>query len=245
MGLGISVLIGLKAVAMFLIFSYLRSFGFMLLTIPFLYASLVSFLVSIASLPSVNLPMLLAKGSDGSFPIWALIMFSPYLYFVQSFSALRRLCSGEAPYTEICDGLYVGGWPSSPDKFPPGNPAVIDCTCEFPKMEFVGNSYFCVPTWDTRSPQPGEIESAAKWACRKRDQNRPVLVHCAYGMILDSYTSLLICICSPTDYRLLVDGEYCFHVCNDIHCFMLVILLLAFYHEKNSTADIGWSFLDF
>ncbi|KHG21996.1 putative ynbD [Gossypium arboreum] len=47
--------------------------------------------------------------------------------------------------------------------------------------EFKGHSYLCVPTWDTRAPQPGQIESAVKWACRKRARNQPVYVHCAYG----------------------------------------------------------------
>lgn len=186
MGLGISLLIGLKAAFLFLFFVFLRSFGFTMLSMPFLYASLVSVLVSIASHPSVNLPVLLGKNPDGSFPIWSIILFSPYLYFVRGFSALRRLFSGEAPYSEICDGLYVGGWPSSPDKLPPANPAIIDCTCEFPRMsEFSAHAYFCVPTWDTRAPQPAEIESAVKWACRKRDQKRPIFVHCAYGTLLN------------------------------------------------------------
>jgi hypothetical protein len=66
---------------------------------------------------------------------------------------------------------------------PPGDPAIIDCTCEFPRLKgFSGGlPYMCVPTWDTRSPQPGDIEHAVKWACRKRDLNRPIFVHCAYG----------------------------------------------------------------
>lgn len=178
--MGISILIGLKATAYFLLFACLRAYGFTLLSIPFLYASLVSVLVSMASHPSINLPILLGKTSDGSFPIWSSIMFSPFLYFVRAFSAVRRFVNKEDPYTEICEGLYVGGWPSFSDKLPPGNPAVIDCTCEFPRC-CVGNAYMCVPVWDTRSPEPAEIESAVRWACRKRAQNRPVFIHCAYG----------------------------------------------------------------
>ncbi|XP_027159708.1 uncharacterized protein LOC113761082 [Coffea eugenioides] len=182
MGVGISFLIGLKAATLFSLFTFMNNLGFKWFAIPFLYASLISFLVSIASHPSINLPMLLGKGSDGVFPIWSLIIFSPYLYFVRAFSALRRLRSGEAPYSEICEGVYVGGWPFSPDKLPPGNPAVIDCTCELPrKTELSGHAYLCIPTWDTRSPQPAEIESAVKWACRKRAQNSPIFIHCAYG----------------------------------------------------------------
>ncbi|GAV58387.1 DSPc domain-containing protein [Cephalotus follicularis] len=182
MGLGISALITIKATVLFLIFAFFNNMGFTLLSFPFLYASLVSLLISIASHPSINLPMLLGKNPDGTFPIWSIIMFSPYMCFVRIFSTLRRFLSGEEPYSEICDGLYVGGWPSSPESLPPGNPAIIDCTCELPRIsEFKGHAYLCVPTWDTRSPQPGQIESAVKWASRKRAQNRPVFIHCAYG----------------------------------------------------------------
>lgn len=182
MGVGISVLIGLKATAMFFLFASLRIYGFTFLSMPFLYASLVSLLVSIAAHPLINLPMLLGKNPDGSFPIWAIIMFSPFLYFVRLFSILRRFSNREEPYTEIYEGIYVGGWPSSPDNLPPGDPAIVDCTCEFPRASHsVGNAYLCVPTWDTRSPQPSEIEMAVRWACRKREQKRPIFVHCAYG----------------------------------------------------------------
>ena len=193
MGLGISSLIGLKATVLFLFFAYLRSSGLTLLSIPLLYASLVSSLVAIASHPSIDLPILLGKNTDGSFPIWSIIMFSPYLYFVRGFSALRRLKSGEDPYNEISEGLYVGGWPYLPDKLPPGNPAVIDCTCELPRMlEYSGHAYFCVPAWDTRAPKPSDIESAVRWACRKRAQNRPVFIHCAYGILLNLWSHLFI-----------------------------------------------------
>ncbi|GFP97266.1 uncharacterized protein ynbd [Phtheirospermum japonicum] len=182
MGVGLSVLIGLKAATLFISFVSLRTLGYNLLSVPFLYASLISFLVAIASHPSIDLPLLLGKGSDGKFPIWSLIMFSPYLYFVRAFSALRRFTSGEAPYTKVSEGLYVGGWPYSPDKLPPGNPAIIDCTCELPrKNELPGLAYLCVPTWDTRAPQPAEIETAVNWACRKRAQKVPIFIHCAYG----------------------------------------------------------------
>ncbi|CAN0896723.1 Uncharacterized protein YnbD, partial [Linum grandiflorum] len=184
MGMGISVLMLIKSTALFLLFVYIRTTfkTFTILSLPFLYASLIAALVSLASHPSIDLPILLGKSSDGSFPIWSSVMFSPYLYFVRLFCFLRRLASGEESYSEICDGVYVGGWPYAAEKLPPGNPAIVDCTCEFPRLkEFKGCSYLCVPTWDTRSPQPADIESAVKWAVRKRAQNRPVFVHCAYG----------------------------------------------------------------
>ncbi|XP_022747798.1 uncharacterized protein LOC111297343 [Durio zibethinus] len=182
MDFGLSVLIALNAAAWLLLFLCFMSFGFTLLAIPLLYASLISWLVSIASHPSINLPMLLGKNPDGSFPIWSTVMFFPYLYFSRVFSMVRRSINSDEPYSQICEGIYVGGWPSSPSLLPPGNPAIIDCTAEFPRIkELKGHSYLCIPTWDTRSPQPGQIESAVKWACRKRARNQPVFIHCAYG----------------------------------------------------------------
>ncbi|MQM14605.1 hypothetical protein Taro_047539 [Colocasia esculenta] len=91
-------------------------------------------------------------------------------------------CDREPKYSEIAEGLYVGGWPSSPDHLPPGEPAVIDCTCELPRISaLTRNGYLCVATWDTRAPRPSEIESAVRWACRKRAQKKPVYIHCAFG----------------------------------------------------------------
>ncbi|KAJ6901632.1 hypothetical protein NC651_019415 [Populus alba x Populus x berolinensis] len=96
--ISLSILMGLQATVLFLIFVSLQNLDFTLLSLPFLFTS------------------------------------------------------GEEPYNEICEGVYVGGWPYSVDKLPPGNPAIIDCTCEFPrKEEFKGRSYLCLPTWDTRA----------------------------------------------------------------------------------------------
>lgn len=179
---GLSLLIGLKAAALFSQFLFLRFYGFRLLSIPFLYASLVSLLVSIASLPSINLPLLLGKKSDGTFPVWSIVIFGPFLFFVRFLPSLRGLYLRDDPYSEICEGVYVGGWPCSPDRLPPGTPAVVDCTCELPRrLEVSGTGYLCVPTWDTRSPQPEEIERAVRWICKKRELKKPVFIHCAYG----------------------------------------------------------------
>ena len=179
MGLGISTLIGLKATVMFLCFAYLRNSDLTLLSMPFLYASLVDFLVSIASLPSIDLPLLLRKNPDGTFPIWSKIMFSPYLNFVWGFLALRRLKSGEDPYSEVSEGLYVGGWPYSPDKLPR-------------MLEFLRHAYLCILAWDTRALKLADVAIVVRWACRKRALNRPVFMHCAYGMLLNFEAILLI-----------------------------------------------------
>ncbi|PIA59047.1 hypothetical protein AQUCO_00400126v1 [Aquilegia coerulea] len=180
--MGISKLIGLKAITLLMVFAYIRKTSFAIFSIPLLHASLVSFLVAIVSHPSINLPLLFGKTSDGSFPLWSIFLFGPYLLFVRVFVTLRRFVSREPSYSEICEGVYVGGWPSSLDKLPPGDPAIIDCTCELPRnRDMLKNAYLCVPTWDTRAPQPEEIESAVRWASRKRAQKVPVFIHCAFG----------------------------------------------------------------
>lgn len=199
--MGLSKLIGLKAFTLLLVFAYLRNTRLALLSIPILHASLVSFLVSIASHPSINLPLLLGKNSDGSFPLWSIAVFGPYLLFVQCFVKLRRFVSREPPYSEICEGVYVGGWPSS---LPHGDPAIIDCTCELPRNKaMLKNAYLCVPTWDTRAPQPAEIESAVRWALRKRAQKVPVFIHCAFGhgRSVAVVCALLVAIGSAEDWK--------------------------------------------
>ncbi|KAF8403281.1 hypothetical protein HHK36_011383 [Tetracentron sinense] len=186
MSLGISQVIGFKATVMFLVFACLRSSGLTLFSIPFLHASLVDFLVSITSLPSVNLPLLLGKSIDGRIPIWSILVFSPFFCLVRFFAFWWSFKGREAPYSEICEGLYVGGWPSSLDKLPPNDPAIIDCTCELPRnVALSRNPYLCIPTWDTRAPRPLEIEYAVRWACQQRAKKRPVFIHCAHGIALD------------------------------------------------------------
>ncbi|XP_051226562.1 uncharacterized protein [Lolium perenne] len=182
MGWGISRLIGLKALVLLSAAYFVHGLGMKLLALPLVYACMIALLVSIASHPSIDLPLLLGKTSSGSFPLWSWIMFSPFLLFIHLFMLFRRFVKNEPLYTEIADGVYVGGWPSSVERLPPGEPAVIDCTCELPRSSTVTEtSYLCVATWDTRAPQPSQIESAVRWAVRKRSQNKPVYVHCAYG----------------------------------------------------------------
>ncbi|CAA6663728.1 unnamed protein product [Spirodela intermedia] len=166
--MGLSRLIGMKAAVLFLGFLCTRNSGIALVPVFLLHASLVSSLVAITSHPSLNLPLLLGKSSDGSFPLWSILLFAPYLVFIRIFVFLRRLKSREPVYR----------WPSSPHHLPPGDPAVIDCTCELPRSSALSsNAYLCVATWDTRAPRPSEIESAVRWACRKRAQNNPVYIH--------------------------------------------------------------------
>lgn len=182
MAMGISKLIALMATALFLLFVLFKSLNLPLLSILLLYTSLISYLVSIASHPYLNVPLLLGKSSDGTFPLWSTLLFGPFLFSIRIFVFLRRMMIGEPLFTEISEGLFVGGWPSSLEHLPPGDPAVIDCTCELPRSSVLSrNAYLCFAIWDTRAPQPFQIESAVRWACMKRALKKPVFIHCAYG----------------------------------------------------------------
>lgn len=223
MSMGISKLIGLKATVLLLAFYFTRKLGVNLIPVPLLYASLVAYLIAVASHPAVNLPLLLGKSSDGIFPLWSMIIFGPFLFFIRLFVPLRRWKSREPLYSEISEGLYVGGWPSSLEHLPPCRPAVIDCTCELPRSSALPNAYLCVATWDTRAPQPSQIESAVRWVCRKRTQNVPVYIHCAFGhgRSVCVMCAVLVALGLAEDWksaeRIIQEKRPCIEM-NDLHC---------------------------
>ncbi|KAL6642278.1 hypothetical protein ACP70R_020459 [Stipagrostis hirtigluma subsp. patula] len=91
---------------------------------------------------------------------------------------VKRFMRKESVYDKIAEGLYQRGWPFLLKHLPPGDPSVIDCTCELPRSSFVPkDGYLCLATWNTRAPAPHQIELAAHWAGRKRSDG----VHCAFG----------------------------------------------------------------
>lgn len=183
--MGISKAVGSMATA-FLLASIcmIKSGTALIAAIPLLYHSLIAYVVTFASQPTINLPFILGKDSAGRFPLWSKFLFGPFLVFARLYVVFKRVMrrGREPAYTEVAEGLFVGGWPTSPAHLPPGNPAVIDCTCELPRSDVVDEChYLCVPTWDTRSPSPPQIEAAVRWACRFRAQKKPIFVHCAFG----------------------------------------------------------------
>ncbi|WOL01599.1 hypothetical protein Cni_G10316 [Canna indica] len=180
--MGISKVIGCVSTILFSASMYLKKSGRTYTPLPLLVGALVGYTVSVASHPAINLPSILGKSSYGSFPVWSKILFGPYLISVRLYVVLKRMKRNEALYNEISERLYVGGWPTAMSRLPPGDPAVIDCTCELPRSYFVpAESYLCIPLWDSRSPHPTQIESAVRWACQKRAEKKPIYIHCANG----------------------------------------------------------------
>ena len=48
---------------------------------------------------------------------------------------------------------YLGGWPARHTMAPEGSPAILDCTCELPRM-LPQLPYHNLPMWDTHGAAP-------------------------------------------------------------------------------------------
>lgn len=180
--MGISKVTGIAATAFLVTSVSLCQLGMKIVVLPFLHTSIIAFIVTVASHDAINLPWILGKNSVGRFPFWSFILFGPFLLLARTYAMVKRYMRKEAVYDKITEGLYLGGWPFLLKHLPPGSPSVIDCTCELPRSFFVpADEYLCLATWDTRAPTPHQIEKAARWACEKRSQGKPVYVHCAFG----------------------------------------------------------------
>ncbi|KAF7048531.1 hypothetical protein CFC21_057284 [Triticum aestivum] len=181
--MGISKVTGIAATALLVSSLALRQAGVRAAaTAPILATSCVAYVVTVASHTAVNLPWILGKTPSGRFPLWSAVLFGPFLMLARTYAKVKRFLRKENVYDEIAQGLYLGGWPFMPKHLPPGDPSVVDCTCELPRSSFVKvDEYVCLATWDTRAPLPSQIEFAARWACEKRAQRKPVYVHCAFG----------------------------------------------------------------
>lgn len=180
--MGISKAVGVVGFAFFFAAVHLKGSSIKLIPISLLLDSFIACLISVASHPTINFPLIFGKGSNGKFPLWSKALFFPFLLLVQVYVFFRRLKSKESIYNEVSEGLYVGGWPSSKKHLPPGEPAVIDCTCELPRSPAVSDdAYLCLATWDTRAPKLTQIEMAVLWASNMRAQKKPIYVHCAFG----------------------------------------------------------------
>lgn len=181
--MGISSIVSIPSTILLGSYISLRNHAPSYILFPILQASLVGFTAAIAAHPSVNKTALLGKTPDGDFPWWSYAAFYPYLYGLRAYVLLRRMRSKEAVYDEVSPGLFVGGWPTYDGDMPPGNPAVVDCTCELPRpAHSTGLPYLNIPTWDSRGPKPEDIELAVSWAVtQKTQENRPIYIHCAFG----------------------------------------------------------------
>ncbi|MCO5559768.1 hypothetical protein L7F22_013371 [Adiantum nelumboides] len=151
--------------------------------VPLVQTSVIEFVVAVSAHPTFNFVNLFRKSKDGYFPWWSHVLYFWYMSMSKGYVYARRRQTSESAFTEVSRGLYVGGWPFQTSDVPPGNPALIDCTCELPRSKCVGDlPYLCVPTWDSRAPLATDIQKAVEWASDKMTrENRPIFVHCAFG----------------------------------------------------------------
>lgn len=92
-----------------------------------------------ASLPAVHLPLDPRQDLQGALPPRSMLIFSPFLMFTRMHVMFKRAKrKGEEPaFYVIADGVYLGGWPTSPERTLPVIPSVVDCTCELPRNNVV------------------------------------------------------------------------------------------------------------
>lgn len=122
---------------------------------------------------------MLGKKADGTIASWAKVAFWPYHVGLRSKLWVQRRYTTEDHFNLISDGWYLGGWPSRAGLLPPGDLAILDCTCELPfKWDL---PYLVLPIWDTKAPTVAQIETGVQWAARQRGAGRTVFVHCAHG----------------------------------------------------------------
>lgn len=181
--MGISKVVAVNSTLLLGVAYSLRKRTPWLLSVPLMHATAVGFLVALSAHPTFNLVHLFCKSKDGYFPWWSHVLFYPYMYMAKGYVYARRKQTMEPVYTEVTKGIYVGGWPFQLTDIPPGNPAVVDCTCELPRSECARDlPYLCIPTWDSRAPLAKDIQLAVQWASDMHArEKRPVFVHCAFG----------------------------------------------------------------
>eukprot|EP00850_Spirogloea_muscicola_P011227 SM000069S20664 [mRNA] locus=s69:63553:65622:- [translate_table: standard] len=178
----ISAVVAAAGAAAFAAFLALRGTAPLPLLIGLIQAIVVATQAAVAALPVVNFTALFWKGPSGRLPLASYILFWPYQIPLRLYVLLRRLATDEPVYNKVADGFYVGGWPSAAKDVPPGDVAVIDCTCELSRTpSLMDREYLCLPVWDTRAPSPEQIQKGVQWALDRRVAKRDVLVHCAFG----------------------------------------------------------------
>ncbi|BDA40761.1 Uncharacterized protein YnbD [Coccomyxa sp. Obi] len=123
---------------------------------------------------------LLGKQPSGKISWWGWALFWPYHVALRTKLWVQRQTRVEPVWDHITDGWYLGGWPASAKMLPEGEPAILDCTCELPRIQR-HLPYDNLPIWDTHGPSVKQIDEGVKWALGQKESGRPVLVHCAHG----------------------------------------------------------------
>jgi protein-tyrosine phosphatase len=129
----------------------------------------------------------------GQIPKWSYYLFFPFHLPTKLYTALHLLkdkklvekngvVAHKCPVaTEVQPGWWVGGCHGH--ELNKDWAGVIDLTVEFPETTIKRTrAYLSMPTWDGVPATPEQLEEAANFAVRaKEDGNGDILVHCAHG----------------------------------------------------------------
>ena len=137
----------------------------------------ICFLVVAAGYAGVG-ARVLGKRADGALAPWTLALL-PFLLFTWLVWHLQRRLTREPCCHKVAPGIWLGRRPLA-HEVPAGVTLVVDLTAEFPSTRAVraGRRYLCLPTLDTRAPDPDRLRrivaTAATW-------KGGVYIHCANG----------------------------------------------------------------
>lgn len=173
------------------------------------YTACVGWCVAVCTSRSVNYTGLFGKDPrTGRLPLARRAAFAPYLWMVRQWALKKRAWRLEDRYNVIVEGpegraslagagataplagprrVYLGCWPEGGrrhlpvDASPAGAAlAVVDVTCELQRTH-QRLEYLCLPTWDTRGPDAGQMAEGLRWAERAMGDGNDLYVHCAHG----------------------------------------------------------------
>ncbi len=118
---------------------------------------------------------LLGKRTDGSFQYFAMLVHA--IFFAVAWVAWKNRRIEDA-WNEVVPGIFVGRMTTF-EKLPPGEPLIIDMTCElFPPPKVRGPRYRCLPTLDGTAPEATAFRALVKEAAAYPG---PVFACCAAG----------------------------------------------------------------
>eukprot|EP00210_Caulerpa_lentillifera_P002702 g2582.t1 len=152
-----------------------------------------------------NTQGILGKEKNGKISLWGGLLFWPYHLGLRIRLHIRKLKTKEPLYHEIISGWYVGGWPMNGKCLPPGDPSIVDCTCEFPKTHN-SSRYLCLLVWDSHGATAEQLKEAVDWACNENNKGHPIYIHCAHGHGR-SVAVLIACFLKKRIYRTIEEAE--------------------------------------
>jgi hypothetical protein len=123
----------------------------------------------------------LGKHSDGRFPIWAILLNGPYLFYYNFLWIIlhRSWLPRGNQFDEVAPGLWIGRRPQH-GELPPGVRWVLDATAEMPRASrsVPDDHYLSIPILDIHMMPLDQFTAAVQ---RVAILNDPVLIHCAEG----------------------------------------------------------------